>query len=82
MQKRYRLDLNFWEEEKTFMFITYYVYSIRKQGVAIKYKRLFKHPDPIYHSGATFTKVYFDKEYFKKEFEGNKMLIPSGWVLK
>ncbi len=43
-KKKWRKDLGLWEEEKQFInTITYYIYSIFKDGKLRKHARLFKH---------------------------------------
>jgi hypothetical protein len=75
--KWWRTDCELWEEKvKIFTFITYYEYSIWKNGVTYKKLRFKSKPKAKYITGPFISKIYVGKKEFKSKYNSNKYMIP------
>jgi hypothetical protein len=77
LYKWWRVDCNLWEEQiKIFWFITYYRYSIWKEGKTHTHIKFKIYPKPKYLKKAYETKIYVGKKEFKEKYKSNKWLVP------
>ena len=77
LYKWWRIDCNLWEEQiKILWFITYYKYSIWKEGKTHTHIKFKIYPEPKYLKKAHETKVYVGKREFEEEYKSNKWLVP------
>lgn len=75
--KYWRFDRNLWEEKvRVVWFISYYKYSIFKEGDIHTHIRFKIYPDPKYVKKAYQTRIYVGREEFKEVYKNNKWIIP------
>ena len=77
--KKYRFDLNLWEErKKIFWFILYYKYLIFKKGKLYIQRTLFlkNKETKKYFKFIPFQKLKVGSKEFKEKYKNNKWLVP------
>lgn len=77
LYKWWRIDNNLWEEKiKILWFITYYKYSIWREGKTHTHIKLKAYAEPKYFKKVHETKVYVGKKEFAETYKNNKWLVP------
>ena len=80
--KWWRTDLNLWEEQKVFFwFITYYKYTIWKDGKVKKQYKLIKYKGEKYIKKPFVITPEVGKEEFQKDYKSNRFLVPINYEL-
>jgi len=80
--KWWRTDLNLWEEQKVFFwFITYYKYTIWKDGKVKKQYKLIKYKGEKYIKKPFVITPEVGKEEFENDYKLNRFLVPINYEL-
>ena len=82
LYKWWRTDKYLWEEKRIiFWFITYYRYTIFKNGKTFEHIKLWKYSEPKYLKKAIKSTIYVGKKEFEEKYNCNKYLVPLNFEL-
>lgn len=82
-EKRYRGDLNLWEEKiEIFGFFRVWRYQIRMKKLITRYSIFQKRPKTVRYIGVTpLPPIRVGRKEFEEKYHGNKYMVPINYEL-
>lgn len=83
--KKYRIDLNIWEEKIKVFFFFIYRYSLWKKGkTRIRYTLFVRDKTKANYIESPYLQpiIKISKEDFMQKYNGNKYLLPAGYEVE
>lgn len=77
--KRFRLDVNLWEQKRTLFFISWYVYSIWERGRLRTFWKFRRRKGGVYFHFKPLAPIIYTEAEAREKFGANKYLWPANF---